>query len=118
MSKRFDLLVPRHPALRQYLYESGLIDETVREISGQATEEDVEGRNVVGVLPHHLSSLTLSFSEIPLPYDHPEAPARGEEWSLDHLRRLAGPIQTYVVRDVGQKISKAKSILFAEDAII
>ena len=94
-----DLLVTRHESLKQYLLEQGLVDDDVPVITGQATEADVAGKHVVGVLPHHLSSLTLSFSEVPLPYEHPEAPQRGEEWSIDHLRRLAGAMRTYLVRE-------------------
>ena len=91
--KRIDLIVTRHPGLVDYLHELGLAEEGVEVIS-HATPEAVSGRHVCGVLPHSLSSLTASFTEVPLALT-PEL--RGQELNLKTLREIAGDPVTYRV---------------------
>ena len=88
-----DLVVTRHPGLVDYLRELGLVDDGV-EVLTHATPDAVMGRHVCGVLPHSLSCLTASFTEVPLRLT-PEL--RGKELDLETLRAIAGKPITYKV---------------------
>jgi hypothetical protein len=93
---KIEVIVTRHPALVEYLRELGLVGEEVVVLT-HASSEDVKGRHVAGVLPHSLSCLTKSFTEIPLRLT-PEM--RGKELDLITLREIADPPVTYRVKKV------------------
>lgn len=94
--EKINLIVTRHPGLVEYLCEIGLAAEGCEVIS-HASPEAVEGRHVCGVLPHSLSCLTASFTEIPLALP---AELRGTELSLEQVRQYAGRPVTYRVEVV------------------
>lgn len=96
--KKIDLVVTRHPGLVEYLRELGLATEEVVVVS-HATPETVAGKRVCGVLPHNLSCLCESFTEVPLTLP---AELRGKELTLEQVRRYAGKPVTYTVRIVAQ----------------
>jgi hypothetical protein len=76
-----------------YLREIGLADaETV--VVPHATPDVVRGKRVCGVLPHSLSALCESFTEVPLSLP---AEMRGVELSLEQVRLYAGAPVTYKV---------------------
>ena len=79
------VVVTRHPALVEYLREEGVIDETT-EIIEHASPDDVRGRHVIGVLPHHLSAEAASVTEVPLNLP-PEL--RGQELTVEQVRQYA-----------------------------
>lgn len=60
-----------------------------------ASPEDVRGKHVCGVLPHSLSCLCESFTEVPLTLP---AELRGVELSLAQVRQYAGEPTTYIIR--------------------
>lgn len=91
-----NLVVTRHPALVDLLRERGLIGEDVRVLT-HASEGDVAGCHVYGVLPLSLAAVAERVTEIPLDLT-PEL--RGVELDLTTLRRIAGEACTYVVRVV------------------
>lgn len=91
-----ELVVTRHPGLVEYLQEIGLANESVQVVS-HASPEVVSGRHVCGVLPHSLSCLRASFTEVPLNLP-PEL--RGVELTLEQVRAYAGSPVTYEVRRV------------------
>jgi hypothetical protein len=93
---RIEVIVTRHPSLVEYLRELGLVGEEVVVLT-HATSKDVKGKCVAGVLPHSLSCLTKSFTEIPLRLT-PEM--RGKELDLTTLREIADPPVTYRVRRI------------------
>lgn len=93
---KLDLVVTRHPGLVAYLKEIGLAPEGV-EVVSHATAGNVAGKHVCGVLPHSLSSLCASFTEVPLALP-PEL--RGTELSLEQVRQYAGRPVTYRVEVV------------------
>lgn len=93
MKKRIDIVVTRHPGLVAYLETLGLVDDGTQVIS-HAGPDDVQGRHVCGVLPHSLSCLCESFTEVPLRLP---AELRGKELNLDQIRQYAGEIVTYKV---------------------
>jgi len=93
MKPKVDLIVTRHPGLVEYLRELGVVAEGV-EVIDHATPEAVAGRHVCGVLPHSLSCLTASFTEVPLWLT---LSFRGKEMDLETLRKVAGSPVTYKV---------------------
>jgi len=90
-----ELVVTRHPGLVEYLRETGLANETTQVIE-HASGIDVTGKRVCGVLPHSLSCLCESFTEVPLPELPKEL--RGVELSLEQVRKYAAAPVTYKIR--------------------
>ena len=91
--KKIELIVTRHPGLVEYLREIGLADaETV--VVSHATPDVVKGKRVCGVLPHSLSCLCDTFTEVPL--DLPQE-LRGAELTVEQVRQYAGAPVTYRV---------------------
>lgn len=87
------LVVTRHPGLVEHLRNIGLIGADAQVLE-HASEEDILGRDVIGVLPHSLSCLTTSFTEVPL---NLPAEMRGKELSAEDVARYAGEPVTYQV---------------------
>jgi len=87
------IVITRHPALVQYLIELGLITSETPVIS-HASPEQVQGKDVIGVLPLSLAKFALSVTEIPLALT-PED--RGKELSIERLREIAGSPSTYSI---------------------
>ena len=78
----------------EYLREIGLASpETV--VITHATPEAVACKRVCGVLPHSLSCLCESFTEVPL--DLPQE-LRGTELTVEDVRKYASTPVTYRVR--------------------
>ena len=92
--KKFEIVVTRHPSLVNYLEEMGLTSKNVQVLT-HAGPDDVKGKDVCGVLPHSLSCLTASFTEVPLVLP---AELRGTELTLEQIKRYAKPPVTYIVR--------------------
>lgn len=86
-------IITRHPALIEYLMEIGLADRGAQILS-HATEKDVAGEDIIGVLPLALAAKAKSITEVPLALT-PEM--RGKELDLDTIRAIAGKPQTYKV---------------------
>ena len=93
---KFEVVITRHPCLVDYLKETGMIGEDVQVLT-HAGPDDVRGKNVCGVLPHSLSCLTASFTEVPLMLP---AELRGVELTLQQIREYSKPPVTYIVRRV------------------
>lgn len=94
--KSAQLVITRHAALVEYLKEIKLVHPNV-EVIEHATPEMVKDRVVFGVLPHSLSCLTTSFTEVPLVLP---AELRGVELSIEDIRKYAKPPVTYIVQVV------------------
>lgn len=90
---KMNLIITRHPGLVSYLQEIGLADAST-EVLGHATPDNVRGKHVCGVLPHSLSCLCASFTEVPLALP---AELRGVELTLEQVRQYAGAPVTYRV---------------------
>ena len=93
---RIDLIVTRHPALKDYLIERGVADAATP-VLPHAGIEDVQGKAVAGVLPLHLAAAcgSLTTVELALPLE-----LRGKELSLEDMRRYCKGLRTFVVWDV------------------
>lgn len=89
---KVDLIVTRHAALKAYLIEKGVADETTP-VLPHASAEQVRGKRVAGVLPIHLVAETSSFTtvELALPLE-----MRGRELSLDDMRRYCRGLRSFV----------------------
>ena len=87
------IVVTRHPSLVQHLVELGRITPETPVIA-HATEADVAGRHVIGVLPLRLAAHAASVTEVALNVP-PEL--RGKELTLDDVRRYACATNTYTV---------------------
>lgn len=91
-----DLVVTRHAGLLEYLKEIGLAgSETI--VMSHAYPADIMGKNVCGVLPHNLSCLCETFTEIPL---NLPSELRGKELSIEELRQFAAAPVTYKVTKI------------------
>jgi len=93
-----DLLVTRHQGLVEYCAAEGIITADTKVVP-HATPDLIRGKHVLGVLPHSLSCLCETFSEIPLSLP-PEL--RGKELSVAQVRQYAGKLVTYTVTITGQ----------------
>lgn len=98
------LVVTRHQALVDYLVEQGAVAPGSRVVE-HATEDDVRGQHVVGVLPIHLAALAASVTMVPMEL-RPEQ--RGRELTLEEVRAAAGRLTRYVVREVQAVIEGLK----------
>lgn len=96
-TQSIDIIVTRHPNLVALLIERGIVDEGTRVLE-HAKPDDVRGKHVLGILPHHLSSQAASITEIPmrLTRDDRESMQRCD-MPIERLREVAGRPVTYVV---------------------
>ena len=95
---KIDLVVTRHRPLVELLRERGIITSSTPVLE-HPTVSDVAGKNVLGILPHWLSSKTASVTEVPmngLTQADREAMTKGD-LSLDRTREVAGQAVTYYV---------------------
>lgn len=88
------IIVTRHAALTQYLIDSGIAPPDAR-IVPHAGAEEIRGKHVIGVLPLHLAALCERVTVVPL--DIP-ADMRGVELTIEQVRAMARPAETYTVR--------------------
>jgi putative CRISPR-associated protein (TIGR02620 family) len=89
----FDLVVTRHKGLVEYLIKKGIVGNDIN-VTAHANRENVLDKNVIGVLPHSLSCLAKSFSEIPL--NIPQE-MRGKELTCHDVESMASDLVTYMV---------------------
>lgn len=88
------VLVTRHEALVEYFKELGIkFDKVI----SHATEGDVRGNDVYGILPLHLASLanTVTTIDMNLP-----AEMRGKELSLTDIEAYFTGMSTYKVEKI------------------
>jgi len=87
------IVITRHPALVEYLIGEGIILPNTPVIE-HATVEDVTGRHVIGVLPHYLSCLTKTYTEVSM--NLPQE-LRGKELTLEEIETYTTNINTYII---------------------
>lgn len=90
---KIDLVVTRHPGMIEYLKQIGLANDETK-ILEHVTPDDVKNKHVCGVLPHSLSCLTKSFTEVPLVLPKE---LRGKELGYIDLLKFAKKPITYKV---------------------
>lgn len=88
------VLVTRHEALVEYFKELGIkFDKVI----SHATEEDVCGNDVYGVLPLRLASFTNTVTSIDM---NIPAEMRGKELSLTDIETYFTGMSTYQVKKI------------------
>ena len=95
--RKKQLIVTRHKALVDYLLDKDIIKEGEYKLSEHADYKDVEGQDVIGVLPLQLASYAKSVTEVPLKLT-PEM--RGKELTFDEVEKVAQEPVQYIVREV------------------
>lgn len=95
--RKKQLIVTRHKALVSYLIDKNIIKEGEYKLIEHADYKDVEGQNVIGVLPLQLASYAKSVTEIPLKLT-PEM--RGKELTFEEVEKVAEEPVQYIVREV------------------
>ncbi len=90
------LVITRHMALYQYLINKGYVEKGTRCIS-HASEKDVIGKHVYGVVPYWLASKAEKYTEIQLRIPHNK---KGKELTLKEVEFYALRPRTYKVIEV------------------
>lgn len=95
-----DVVVTRHEGALRWLREEsasrGFNLRDARLINGNATEEDVKGKNVIGNLPMSLASLCNRFFAI----EFAGSPPRRAEYGPEEMRACGASIVEYKVQRV------------------
>ena len=95
--RKKQLIVTRHKSLVSYLLDKNIIKEGEYKLIEHADYKDVEGQNVIGVLPLQLASYAKSITEVPLKLT-PEM--RGKELTFEEVEKVAEEPVQYIVREV------------------
>ena len=95
--RKKQLIVTRHKALVSYLLDKDIIKEGEFKLIEHADYKDVEGQDVIGVLPLQLASYAKSVTEVPLKLT-PEM--RGKELTFEEVEKVAQEPVQYIVREV------------------
>ena len=90
-------VITRHKALLAYLLDKDIIKEGEYKLIEHADYKDVEGQDVIGVLPLQLASYAKSVTEVPLKLT-PEM--RGKELTFEEVEKIAEKPVQYIVREV------------------
>ena len=90
-------VVTKHKALVAYLLDREIIKEGEYKWIEHADYKDVEGQDVIGVLPLQLASYAKSITEIPLKLT-PEM--KGKELTFEEVEKVADKPVQYKVREV------------------
>ena len=90
-------VITRHKALLAYLLDKDIIKEGEYKLIEHADYKDVEGQDVIGVLPLQLASYAKSVTEVPLKLT-PEM--RGKELTFEEVEKIASEPVKYIVREV------------------
>ena len=90
-------VITRHKALLAYLLDRDIIKEGEYKLIEHADYKDVEGQDVIGVLPLQLASYAKSVTEVPLKLT-PEM--RGKELTFEEVEKVAEEPVQYIVREV------------------
>ena len=90
-------VITRHKALLAYLLDKDIIKEGDYKLIEHADYKDVEGQDVIGVLPLQLASYAKSVTEVPLKLT-PEM--RGKELTFEEVEKVAQEPVQYIVREV------------------
>ena len=90
-------VITRHKALVEYLLDKDIIKGGDYKLIEHADYKDVEGQDVIGVLPLQLASYAKSVTEVPLKLT-PEM--RGKELTFEEVEKIAQEPVQYIVREV------------------
>lgn len=92
---KFDILVTRHKSLRDVLLERGV---EVSEIKSHISSEDeIQDKSVVGILPLHLAARA---KEVCVPTLSLSPEDRGRELTYEELKKKLVDLRVYKVKEV------------------
>ena len=91
------IVITRHQGLLDFLREEGLLSGA-EQVQAHASEEDVRGKHVIGVLPLHLAALAGQVTIVEM--GRLPASERGRELSAEETRRWHTGIRTFRVTEV------------------
>lgn len=89
------VVVTRHQGLVDYIVERGIINPRHTPIFPHVEKQDVDDKDVIGILPLHLASFARSVTVIPL---HLASEDRGKELTAERVAEIAGEPRVYVVQ--------------------
>ena len=92
------IIITRHKGLVEYLAQQGIKGAVVL---SHATEKDVTGRDVIGVLPLRLACLTQRFVEVSLTIP---LELRGVEMTLEQIKSCKPVLQEYVINKINKEV--------------
>ena len=95
--RKKQLIVTRHKALVDYILDKDIIKEGEYKLIEHADYPEVQGQDVIGVLPLQLASYAKSVTEVPLKLT-PEM--RGKELTFEEVEKIAQEPVQYIVREV------------------
>ena len=95
--RKKQLIVTRHKALVDYILDKDIIKEGEYKLIEHADYPEVQGQDVIGVLPLQLASYAKSVTEVPLKLT-PEM--RGKELTFEEVEKVAQEPVQYIVREV------------------
>ena len=90
------IVVTRHKNLLSYLIFAGLVSEKTPYFA-YATQEEIEGKHVIGTLPLRLAMFAVYYTEIPMriPYEK-----KGTELTLEDIKYYVQRPRTYYIKEV------------------
>lgn len=93
---QFDLVVTRHKGLVEFLSDIRFITDDIP-VKKHVNPADVQGLNVIGVLPTYLASKsnTVTVVELDIPEEY-----RGKELNREEVEEFAQSIKTYQVEEI------------------
>ena len=91
------LIVTRHKTLVEWLNQNGIHGNVIE----QATPEDVEGKDVYGVLPMWLAAHANSVTEVSMPGLPLEDRKRvnGGDFTVEDMEQWGAELKTFIVRE-------------------
>lgn len=90
----YAVIVTRHAGMVQWLKKNGVEGEVI----SHATQEQIEGKDVYGVLPLHLASVCNSVTTVDMPGLPSEK--RGIDISVEEMDAYGATMSRYEVRKV------------------
>ena len=91
---RMTIIVTRHTGLIQWLKKNGVEGEVI----SHATQEQIEGKDVYGVLPLHLASVCNSVTTVDMPGLPSEK--RGVDLTPEEMDSFGAIMHKYIVQEV------------------
>jgi len=92
----YDIVVTRHPALKDYLLNEGLITAETKAVK-HITAKELEGLNVIGILPIDLAARCNTITTVALDLPHE---LRGVELTVEQIEQCFIGVSTYKVEEI------------------
>jgi putative CRISPR-associated protein (TIGR02620 family) len=96
--KSESLIVTRHKTLVEWLNKHGVVGDVI----AQVIPEDIQGKDIYGILPLWLAAKANSVTEVSMPGLPLEARQRvnGGDYTVDEMNSWGAVLKKYIVREV------------------